>query len=80
MYYVYALKSLKTNELYIGLSRDPEKRLKEHNAGCTPSTYNKRPYVLIYQETADNRKQAREQEKKLKSGSGREYLKQFIPR
>jgi len=73
--YVYVLKSLKNERLYIGLSRDPNARLNQHNAGMTKSTKGFRPYKLIYSQLCGARAEARAQEKKLKSGSWREYLK-----
>ena len=32
MYYVYVLKRHEKSEIYIGLTRDPKRRFKEHNA------------------------------------------------
>ena len=80
MFYVYALRSKKTNELYIGISQDPAERVRQHNFGMTKSTKFGRPYELIYMESCVDRKTARDKEKKYKSGSGREFLKKFIPK
>ena len=76
-FFVYALQSLKDKEMYIGISANPDMRLIAHNKGMTPSTKSRRPFVLIYTEACRDRFQARLREKKLKSGSGREFLKQF---
>jgi len=56
------------------------RRLKEHNKGktSTPSTKNRGPFVLIYVEKVENRKEARKREKYLKSGAGREFIKSFL--
>jgi putative endonuclease len=78
MWYAYALKSLKDGNLYIGMSENPEKRLNEHNTGMTKSTKHRRPFEIIYKENHQNRFKAREHEKYLKSGFGREFLKQYI--
>jgi len=78
MWYVYALKSLKDNCLYIGISENPEERLKQHNAGMTKSTKPRRPFKTIHKECCGDRLAARKREKYLKSGVGREFLKQFI--
>jgi len=75
MYYAYALQSLKDGQLYVGISADPERRLKEHNSGGTRSTKARRPFKLIYVEECAHRRHAREREKYLKSGCGREFLK-----
>ena len=77
MWYTYALKSLKDNNLYIGISENPKERLKQHNSGMTKSIKHRRPFKLIYLEKCNDRKDARNREKRLKSGSGREFLKQI---
>lgn len=77
MWYVYALQSLKTGNLYIGISEDPDDRSRQHNAGMTNSTKPFRPFVKIYQEECLSRVNARKREKYFKSGCGREFLKQF---
>jgi len=76
---IYALRSLKDNKLYIGISRNPEKRVKIHNKGKTESTRTRRPFVLIHIESCNSLKEAREKEKYYKSGFGREILKNLIP-
>lgn len=78
-YYVYVLKSNLYGSWYIGISQDPSKRLKEHNAGSSKYTKGRRPYVLIYTEICKDRQAAREKEKYYKSGSGRERLKILFP-
>ena len=78
-YFVYALYSMAGKRLYIGMSCDIVKRVHAHNAGMTRSTKPYRPWVLIYEEAVGTRPQARAREKFLKSGCGREFLKQFIP-
>lgn len=82
MYYIYVIKSLKDGKNYTGLTNDITRRIKEHNIGkkSTPSTVQRGPFELIYSERCDNRKEARKREKFLKSGAGREFIKQHIPR
>ena len=79
MFYVYALRSIKTKKLYIGISADPADRLRQHNSGMTKSTKFGKPDELIYTEPGPDRKAAREKEKKYKSGFGREFLKSLFP-
>jgi len=79
-WFVYALRSLKDNGLYVGISQNPEKRVEIHNKGKTQSTRNRRPFVLVYKQNCNSLKEAREKEKYYKSGFGREILKQIIPR
>jgi putative endonuclease len=82
MYYVYVIKSIKDGKNYTGLTDDIERRLKEHNSRkkSTPSTMNRGPFELIYSEECSSREEARKREKYLKSGIGREFIKQYIPR
>jgi len=62
-------------ENYIGISENPEKRLKQHNAGMTSSTRSRRPFIIIFREECKNRLDARKKEKYYKSGCGRELLR-----
>jgi putative endonuclease len=72
MYYVYVLKSKKDGKLYIGLTNDLKKRLREHNKGLTLSTRYRRPLSLIYYEAYLSPKDARIRGQKLKINSFRE--------
>ena len=76
--FVYVLKSKKDYYVYIGISKNPYKRLKEHNSGGSKYTKGHMPYGLVYQEMYSDRVSARFREKYLKSGEGRELLKSFI--
>ncbi len=74
-YFVYAIKSHKDGRIYVGLSKNPERRLLEHNKGDTKSTKFYRPWAIIYKKLVGTRKDARKEEKKLKSGYRKELLK-----
>jgi len=75
MYITYVLKSLKDDNLYIGITNDLERRLNEHNRKKNFSTKYRAPLVLVCKEESKNRIEAREREKYLKSGCGREWIK-----
>ena len=77
-YSIYVIQSKVDKRLYVGLSRDIKKRLKSHNNSETFSTKGYRPWKLVYSEKVGNRKQAREREKYLKSGIGKEHIKNKI--
>ena len=68
--YIYILKSLKDNDHYIGISKDPNKRLKLHNNGQVFSTKYRRPLSIIYTEKQIDLSSARAREKYLKSYKG----------
>jgi putative endonuclease len=78
MYSVYAIQSEKDGRVYVGMTSDLEKRLAAHNAGYVFSTKGYIPWKLIYKELCNTRMLARKKEKKLKSGYGKEFLKQNI--
>ena len=78
MYYVYVLQSKKDYKNYYGFCQDIKKRVKEHNQGKVRSTKSRKPFVLIYYETVETRKQALRKEKYFKSGFGRKYVKKKI--
>ncbi|MBK7288955.1 MAG: GIY-YIG nuclease family protein [Chitinophagaceae bacterium] len=75
MIFVYAIKSLSRNYLYVGMTNNLERRIAEHNNGENKSTKAYRPFKLIYSETFPDRISARAKEKYLKSGIGKEFLK-----
>ena len=71
MFFVYALRSLTRNYIYVGLTSDLVARLERHNKTTKPY----RTFKLIYQEEFPDRLTARIKEKYLKSGKGKEFLK-----
>lgn len=77
-YYVYILKSLKDNSLYIGFTVNWKKRLKEHNEGKSLATKPFAPYKLIFYEAFLNRMDAKNRETYLKSGYGRRTINKLI--
>jgi putative endonuclease len=78
MYIVYVIQSKLDSRLYVGFTENIERRLKEHNKGKTRSTKGYIPWILVYSEEAENRPAARNREKYLKSGSGKEYIKRIL--
>lgn len=78
MYTVYAIKSISRNYIYVGLSNDLERRLRQHNSGQNKTTRAYGPFVLILSEQFETREAARKKEKYLKSGVGKEYLKTLL--
>ena len=75
-WFTYALRSQKDGGLYIGMASNVERRLGEHNRGYNRSTKSRLPFRLIYVRRFESRQQAREHEKFLKTGKGREVLRQ----
>ena len=81
MHYVYILKSLKDQRLYIGRTDHVQERLFEHARGHVASTHYRRPLTLIYFEAYRDELDAKEREHNLKkSGSSYIGLKKRIKR
>ena len=78
MYKVYVLKSENFGKLYVGYTEDIENRLIKHNSGSVRSTKAYRPYSLVYFEDFESKTTARKREIFLKSGQGREFLKEKL--
>ena len=74
-FYVYVLKSETHFRFYVGMTQRLEERLKEHNSGKTKSTKGYGPWKLFFFEECSSRLEARMREKYLKSGAGKEYIK-----
>jgi predicted GIY-YIG superfamily endonuclease len=71
--YVYKLRSLKTNEIYTGITHSPRERLAYHNAGQSTHTSKNRPWKMEVCVWFNNERKALAFEKYLKSGSGRAF-------
>ncbi len=75
MFTVYVLFSEKHNKHYTGFTSNLVARLKSHNELGNEWTKKYRPWELIYTIEFASKKEAMEKEKWLKSGIGREYIK-----
>ncbi|MEK7570025.1 MAG: GIY-YIG nuclease family protein [Patescibacteria group bacterium] len=79
MYYVYYLRSLSSNESYIGSTKDLKRRVKEHNDGKSFSTKRYRPWQLQYYEAFHEESLARMREHNLKhNGNALRELKKRL--
>jgi putative endonuclease len=75
---VYALKSIDKKYIYVGMTDDLDRRVRQHNDGRSRATKPYRPFKLLYSEVHADRQSARKREKYLKSGVGKEFLKTLI--
>lgn len=73
-WYVYVMLSESTKRTYVGLTRDPRKRLAGHNAGQSPYTSRHRPWTMQAVIAFPDESRARRFEHYLKTGSGRAFL------
>lgn len=60
------------------MSSEIQKRVERHNKGKNKTTKPYAPFDLVYTEEFNTRMEAREREKYLKSGIGREFLKRLL--
>jgi putative endonuclease len=74
----YVLYSKLANRFYIGSSREnsADKRFKAHNSGKVRSTKFGKPWVIVLSEKFLNYTDARKRENYLKSGQGRQWIKE----
>lgn len=66
MFYCYILRSKVDSNLYIGSTRDLERRFIEHNRGKVSSTKSRKPFEIIYYEAYKLESDARKREHNLK--------------
>ena len=78
MWFVYVLRSLKDNELYIGSTNDVRRRMGEHNSARVDSTKGRTPLRLEAYIAVKYKARAIELEQYLKTGSGRAVLEKRI--
>lgn len=77
-YYVYVLHCIKDNGFYIGFTKDLKNRLSLHANGEIHSTKSRLPVKLLHYEYFIEEKDAKAREIFLKSGYGRNQLKDIL--
>src|SRR3989338_4383196 len=75
MFYVYVIKSNKRNYTYVGITNNLDRRINQHQNGREKTTAPYRPFIFLFTEPFPSRIEARNREKYLKSGIGREWIK-----
>ena len=81
MFYVYAIYNRKHNKIYIGQTIDLKQRIELHNNKGFKKSFTAMfdgNWELIYREEVENRLEALQREKQLKSYRGREFIKNLI--
>ena len=77
-YFVYILFSEKDKKLYVGCTTDLDRRQKAHNFGKVQATRDRRPVKLIYSEEYQNKAEAFNRERFLKSLWGARLKKKIL--
>ncbi len=73
--FVYVISSKARNYTYTGITENVERRLFQHNSGQNKTTKPYIPFEIVLIEEYPDRSTARNREKYLKSGIGREFIK-----
>ncbi len=76
--YVYAISSLSTDYIYVGLTNDFDKRFYRHNKGWEKTTRSYRPFCVVFLTSVEDRKIGRLLEIYMKSGIGRQFIKNIV--
>jgi putative endonuclease len=75
MYTVYALFSKSFNKIYIGYTSNPEQRLISHNHPRNKGWTTKyAPWIVVYSENYNSKRDAMAREKQFKSCRGRDFV------
>jgi putative endonuclease len=74
MFFVYVLRSEKTDRRYVGSCEDVNVRLRRHNVGESKATKHGVPWILIHRESFPTRAEAVARELYYKTGRGRDEL------
>jgi putative endonuclease len=74
-FYVYVLIN-KDGRIYVGQTNDISQRLLLHNEGKVRSTKPYRPWQIMFTEEYKTRSESMTREKWLKTGKGREYIRE----
>ncbi len=78
MRYVYILRSVADNNLYVGSTNNIRRRLAEHNSGKVDSTRGRMPFDLEAYIAVKDQVKAIELEQYFKTGSGKALLQKRI--
>ena len=71
---------MKDGKAYTGFTQNLERRIQDHNSGCTKSLKHRRPLKLVYVEEFDNKKEAMQKERFFKNREGGVLKHQIIER
>ncbi|WP_234734277.1 GIY-YIG nuclease family protein [Tellurirhabdus bombi] len=77
MVYVYVIFSETANQYFIGLAKDVQIALWQHNAKANPTTAEGKPWVVKFKQGFPKRTEAQSLEMKLKNKK-REGLEEFL--
>lgn len=77
-YYLYVLKSQKTDKFYIGISNNPQRRLEFHNSIEKGFTARYRPWEIAFIKEFLDKPEALKAEKRVKSWKSKIMTQKLI--
>ena len=77
-FYIYVLKSLQKDFIYVGFTNNLKRRFTEHNNKEELSTKHYAPFDLIHYEAYINEKDAKRREDYFKTTKGKVTLRQML--
>ena len=78
MFYIYMLRSQRDGSFYIGFTTDLERRLYEHNQGLSRYTKSKIPWIMVYTEKFEEKRDALKRELFLKIQRNKSFYLKLI--
>jgi len=78
MFYVYVLKSLQKDWMYIGYTANLEKRFSEHQKGLSAATKPYKPFELVFYEAYKSKGDAKRREEYFKTSKGKRSLRLLL--
>ncbi len=78
MFSVYIIYSAKLDKYYIGFSSDVNQRLLKHNRKSKGFSQNGKPWILLFTEAFETKKEAMIREKQLKSWKNKKRIEDLI--
>jgi putative endonuclease len=76
--YLYVLQSQKNGKYYVGITKDVESRVNQHNRGAGKSTKSGKPWNLLYTEEFRSSSEASKRERYIKDQKSRLYIENLI--
>jgi len=78
MWHVYIIRNSKNNRFYIGMTKDVQRRIAEHNRSRRRSITHFGKYILVYNEIYATLKEAHSREQQIKSYKGGNAFKKLL--
>ena len=75
---MYILESEQNGRYYVGISSDPERRLRHHNSTSTGFTARYRPWTLVFTEAFPTKDRALQAEALIKGWKSRKMTRYVI--